>query len=393
MPTRLAAGPEIVAIPGPTVVPERVLRAMHRPMPDIYDGELLEVTDEVFDGLQRLARSAARPFVAISNGHGPWEMALSNTLSRGDKIVVLNCGTFGRVWGEMASFNGVRVEQIDAPPGCADDPDRLAELLAADGEHEIRAVLLVHVDTGSSARNDVAAFRAAIDAAGHPALFMVDAIASLACEPFEMDGWGVDVTIAASQKGLMAPPGLGFVWAGPRALAAHRTADLRTRYWDWTARTEEGPHYLRYCGTPPVSHLYAIRESLRMIDEEGLDARIDRHRVLAGAVHAAVDAWDGLALAVGAPDERAASVTSILCDGIDAEEIRRVTRDEMGVTLGIGLGREPGTSFRIGHMGHVNAPMLLGVLGAVEAALLALGASGQRGVEAAVRSIAADLAV
>ena len=242
MPTRLAAGPEIVAIPGPTVVPERVLRAMHRPMPDIYDGELLEVTDEVFDGLRRLARSAARPFVAISNGHGPWEMALSNTLSRGDKIVVLNCGTFGRVWGEMASFNGVRVEQIDAPPGCADDPDRLAERLAADGEHEIRAVLLVHVDTGSSARNDVAAFRAAIDAAGHPALFMVDAIASLACEPFEMDAWGVDVTIAASQKGLMAPPGLGFVWAGPRALAAHRTADLRTRYWDWTARTEEGPH-------------------------------------------------------------------------------------------------------------------------------------------------------
>lgn len=391
MPVRLAAGPEVVAIPGPTVVPERVLRAMHRPMPDIYDGELLDVTDEVFAGLRRLACTEARPFVAISNGHGPWEMALSNTLSRGDRIVVMNCGTFGRVWGEMASFNGVTVEQIDAAPGRADDPAALAERLAADTRHEIAAVLVVHVDTGSSARNDIPAFRAAIDAADHPALFMVDAIASLGCEPFLMDEWGVDVAIAASQKGLMAPPGLGFCWAGPRAFDAHRTADLRTQYWDWSFRTEEGAHYLRYCGTPPVSHLYAIRESMRMIDEEGLDARFERHRVLAAAVHAAVDAWDGLSLAIEAPDERAGSVTSILCDGVDAEEIRRRTRDLMGVTLGVGLGREPGTSFRIGHMGHVNAPMLLGVLGSVEAALASLGVGDQTGVAAAVRTIAAEL--
>ena len=383
----LAAGPDVVAIPGPSVMPTRVLDAMHRPMPDIYAGELTEVIDEVFDALPGIAGTASRAFVPIGNGHAGWEMALSNTLSRGQLVLVLDCGRFAAVWGEMAEFNGLRVETITAPFGEAIEPSLVEERLAADTGHEIAAVLTVHVDTASSVRNDIPAIRAAIDAAGHPAMFMVDCIASMGCERFEMDEWGVDVTISASQKGLMTPPGVAMVWAGPRALAAHESADLRTRYWDWTYRTETGPYYLRFCGTPPVSHLYGLREALRMIDEEGLEARYARHVRLADAVRAAVRAWSsegGIGFTARHADQRSHAVTSIRTGSIDADALALRCRERFGVTLGVGIGGEPGTSFRIGHMGHVNAPLVLGVLGAVEAALVDIGApTAASGVAAA----------
>ncbi len=377
MPTPIVAGPEIVAIPGPTVVPDRVLAAMRRPMPDIYAGELTEIIDEVFDALPPIARTTSRPFVPIGNGHAAWEMALTNTLSRGDRVLVLDCGRFGAIWGEMASFDGLQVDLITAPIGRAVDPALVEEHLRADTTRSIKAVLTVHVDTASSVRNDIPAIRRAIDAADHPALFMVDCIASLGCERFEMDAWHVDVTVGASQKGLMTPPGVGIVWAGPRALAAHRDADLRTRYWDWTYRTEDGPYYLRFCGTPPVSHLFGLRESLRMIAEEGLEERWVRHRVLADAVRAAVGAWSvegGLSLLAIGATERANSVTTIRTGAIDSIELARICRESMGVTLGVGIGDLADSSFRLGHMGHVNAPMVLGVLGVVEAALGSMGA-------------------
>jgi alanine-glyoxylate transaminase/serine-glyoxylate transaminase/serine-pyruvate transaminase len=232
----LAHGPEIAAIPGPSVIPHRVLQAMARPMPDIYSGDLLPATDELFDVLPGIARTASRAFVAIGNGHAAWEMALSNTLSSGDRVLVLECGMFATVWAEMATFNGLDVEMMVAAPGRAIDPSAVADRLATDTGRRIKAVLLAHVDTASSVRNDVPAIRAALDAADHPALLMVDCIASLGCERYEMDTWGVDVTVGASQKGLMTPPGLGLVWAGERAMAAHPTAGMRTRYWDWTQR-------------------------------------------------------------------------------------------------------------------------------------------------------------
>jgi alanine-glyoxylate transaminase/serine-glyoxylate transaminase/serine-pyruvate transaminase len=385
----LAAGPEIVAIPGPTVVPDRVLSAMHRAMPDIYAGELTDVIDEVFDVLPTIARTTSRAYVPIGNGHAGWEMALTNTLSRGDRVLVLDCGRFAAIWGEMAEFDGIVVEQITAPPGGAIDAAAVEQRLRADRNHSIAAVMTVHVDTASSVRNDIPAIRRAIDAAGHPALFMVDCIASMGCEPYEMDEWGVDVTVAATQKGLMTPPGLAIVWAGPKALAAHPSADLRTRYWDWTYRTEDGPYYLRFCGTPPVTHLFGLREALRMIGEEGLSVRWERHRVLGAAVRAAVDAWttpDGLELFVPRADERANSVTTIRTGGIDALQLARLCREAMGVTLGVGIGDLAGSSFRIGHMGHVNAPMVLGVLGTIEAALTAMDAPvAGSGVAAAAR--------
>ncbi len=395
MPFTLAAGPEIAAIPGPTIVPDRVLSAMHRAMPDIYAGELLTVTDEIYELLPGLARTKSPAFITISNGHGAWAMALSNTLSRGDRVLVLDSGVFAHVWAEMAEFDGLQVETLSAGDGAANDPAAVEERLRADTTRSIKAVLMVHTDTATSARSDVSAVRAALDAADHPALLMVDCIASMGCEQFEMDAWGVDVTLAASQKGLMTPPGLGFVWAGPRALEAHRTADMCTRYWDWTFRLQEGPQYLRFCGTAPVTHIFGFREALRMIEEEGLEARWRRHNVLASAVRAAVEAWsapDGLSLYVARPEHRADSVTTIRTGSIDANVLSAICRDMCGVTLGVGLQHLAGRAFRIAHMGHVSAASMLGVVGVVESALQAMDAPlGGSGVASAAAAIAPAL--
>ena len=387
----LSQGREIVAIPGPSIIPDRVLSAMHRAMPDIYEGDLTTVIDSVWAGLPKVVQTSGRVFVPIGNGHAAWEMALSNTLSRGDHVLVLNCGRFAAIWAEMAEFNGLNVEVMEAEEGFANEPSALEERLRADVDHKIAAVLTVHVDTATSVRNDVPALRRAIDAAGHPALFMVDCIASMGCERFEMDAWGVDVTIAASQKGMMTPPGLGLVWANAKALGAHESADLRTRYWDWTYRSEEGPYYLRFCGTPPVSHLFGLAEALAMMAEEGWEARWERHRVLADGVRAAVDAWStpgGIGFIAQREDQRSDSVTSVTTGSIDAVELRRLCRQQMGVTLGLGIGSDESASFRIGHLVHVNAPAIVGVLGSIETALMSMGAPlGASGVQAATAAL------
>lgn len=397
VPLSMIAGPNLVAIPGPSVVPERVLAAMHRPMPDIYAGELLTIVDEVWERLPGLVRTTtARPFLTIGNGHSTWATAMSNTLSRGDKVLVLECGRFGAVWADMARFDGLDVELLVAERGMAIDPAVVAARLAADPGRAIKAVMLAQTDTASSVRNDIAAIRGVLDTADHPALLMVDGIASIGCERFEMDALGVDVALAASQKGLMTPPGLGLVWAGPRALAAHRRADMRTQYWDWTTRDQAGPMYLRFCGTPPVSLLYGLREALAMIDEEGLDAVWARHQVLADAVRAAVAAWsvpDGIGFHAVHAAERGNSVTTVESGSIDARRLSAVCRDQLGVTLGVGLGDLDGCGFRIAHMGHASPSMVLGVLGVVETALGAMGTPvGGSGVAAAAAVIGSAVA-
>jgi alanine-glyoxylate transaminase/serine-glyoxylate transaminase/serine-pyruvate transaminase len=224
---------------------------------------------------------------------------------------------------------------------------------------------------------------------------MVDGIASIGCEPFEMDAWGVDVTVGASQKGLMVPPGLGMVWAGERALEAHETAGLRSGYWDWTARRDPSVHYLRYCGTPPVGHLYGLHEALTMIGDEGLDVVWRRHAVFGQAVRAAVEAWSAsttLELNVLDPDARSNSVTTILTGTIDPDRLRAVCEQQAGLTLGVALHPFDGRAFRIGHMGHLNPPTILGTLGTIEAALLALGERvTDSGVAAAARVIGAAM--
>lgn len=393
----LRHGRPLVAIPGPSVVPDRVLAAMSRPMPNIYEGDLVALSESILAELPAIARTRGPAFIAIANGHGAWEMALTNTLSRGERVLVLESGRFAPGWGEMARTLGIEVETLRGRPGRAVDPAAVEERLRADRGHAIKALLVVQVDTASSVLNDIAAIRRAIDAAGHPALLMVDCIASLACAPFEMDAWGVDVTVGGSQKGLMVPPGLGFTWASEKALAAHRHADLRTAYWDWTKRLEEKAHYWRYCGTPPVSHLYALREALDMLADEGLENAWARHAALAAAVHAAVAAWahpEGLGFHVVVPAERAPSVTTVRTGSIDPRRLRRLCEEQAGLTLGVGLGEEfEDSAFRIGHMGHLNPPMILGALGTIEAALVALDAPmGGSGAAAAAASLGGVMA-
>ncbi len=361
-------------------------------MPNIYDGELVDVSTRVLDRLPAIAGTSGHAFVAISNGHGAWEMAISNTLSRNDTVLVLESGRFARGWGEMAAASGVTVETLSGNDRGPVEPAAVTDRLRADTAHSIKAVLVVQTDTATSVRNDVAALRRAIDAAEHPALFMVDCIASMGCERYEMDAWGVDVTVAASQKGLMTPPGLGFVWANDKAIAAHQTADLRSGYFDWTARINSHAHYQLYAGTPPTSHLFALHEALDIIDEEGgLEAVWARHRVMAEAVWAAVDAWSsefGLECNIVDPQHRSYAVTTVRTGVVDADRLREICEDGAGLTVGLGIG-DLGPNIRIGHMGHLSPPMLLGTLGTIEAALIAMDAPiGGSGVAAAAASLA-----
>jgi alanine-glyoxylate transaminase/serine-glyoxylate transaminase/serine-pyruvate transaminase len=395
---KLNRGRHLLSIPGPSVIPDRVLSAMQRAMPNIYEGALVEMSTGILAELPSLARTTGPGFIAIANGHGAWDMALSNTLSRGDKVLVLESGHFAVGWGRQAAMMGLEVDTMPAGPRNAVDPAAVEARLRADKSHTIKAILVVQIDTASSVWNDIAAIRKAIDAAGHPALYMVDCIASLMCVPYEMDAWGVDVTVGGAQKGLMVPPGLGFTWANAKALAAHETADLRTSYWDWTRRLSDESHYWRYSGTPPISHLYAMREALDMIAEEGMENIWARHRVFADAVRAAITAWatpGGVEFNVIDPAYRSDSVTTVLTGAIDATRMRAICDAQGGLTLGIGLGDEfAGRAFRIGHMGHLNPPMVLGTLATAEAALVAMDAPlGSSGAAAAARAIAQHLDV
>lgn len=397
----LAAGRSYLAIPGPSVVPDRVLRAMHRAAPNIYGGELHDLTRRVSQDLCAVARTAGHVAMYIGNGHAAWEAANANLFSRGDRALVPAMGLFGNSWARHATGMGVDVEVIDFGRSAAADPDRIEAALRSDRAGRIRAVLLTHVDTASSVRSDIAAVRAAIDAAGHPALLAVDAIASLGCDELQTDAWGVDVLLAASQKGLMTPPGMAFVWMNERALARTAASDLRTPYWDWRSRIAPEEYWQNFFGTAPTHHLYGLGEALDMIlRDEGLAAVVARHERLARAVWAAVDAWGtdhpGIALNVADPAARSRAVTSVRVTAPLAARLRHWCESQAGVTLGIGLGMatpdDPAAEgwLRIAHMGHVNAHMTLGVLGVIEAGMTALGIPfGAGGVAAAARVVAA----
>src|SRR5262245_47843624 len=281
----VSRGRQFLSIPGPTNVPDEVLAAMQRPAIDIYSGEMIGVTDSCLKDLSAIFRTKGLTYIYAANGHGGWEAALTNVLSRGDVVLALESGRFAIGWGEMARMLGVEVEVLRGDWRRAVDPAALEERLKRDRAHTIKAVLAVQIDTASGVVNDIAAIRRAMDAAGHPALLMVDAVASLGCMPFEMDAWGVDVAMSGSQKGLMTPPGLAFVAANARARKVHETAGLRTLYWDWSFREGE-IHYQKYCGTPPEHLLFGLRKALDLLLAEGLDAAIRRHALLAEATRA-----------------------------------------------------------------------------------------------------------
>jgi alanine-glyoxylate transaminase/serine-glyoxylate transaminase/serine-pyruvate transaminase len=390
----VANGRQFLSIPGPTNIPDAVLQAMHRPAIDIYSGDMVELTRTLLEDLPKLFRTSGRTFIYAANGHGGWEAAVSNVLSRGETVLVLESGVFAVGWGDMARMMGIKVEVLKGDWRRAVDPAAVAQRLAADAAHEIKAILVVQIDTASSVVNDIAAIRRAIDSVDHPALLMVDCVAALGCMPFDMDGWKVDVAMSGSQKGLMTPPGLAFVAANERALAAHQKSDLRTRYWDWTFRMGE-VHYHKYGGTPPQHLLFALRKAMDMLFAEGLDRAARRHALLAEATRRAVGKWaegGALALNITEPAERSNSVTTVLMSGREPKPLLDYCRAHCGVVVGVGIGELSGKAFRIAHMGHINAPMMFGVLGAIEMGLAALGIPhGSGGVQAAIDYLAREV--
>ena len=390
------AGREFLAIPGPTVIPDEVLRAMHRPAIDIYSGELLGITDSLMKDLPTLFGTKGRAYIYISNGHGAWEGALTNVLSKGDKVLVLESGRFAVGWGDFAARLGVEVETLKGDWRRAVRPEEVEARLKQDTKGEIKAILVTQVDTASGVGNDIEAIGKAIKAANHKALYMVDVVASLGCVPFDMDAWGVDVAVSGSQKGLMTPPGLGFAAANDRAREIHKKAGLRTPYWDWSSRDGE-LHYNRYAGTAPMHLMFGLRQALNMLFEEGLENVFKRHELLSDAVRAAVGKWtEGQALTfnIEEPEERSNTVTTVLMKDPELlKSFREFCNKKCGVVIGAGIGDLSGKAFRIAHMGHVNAPMVLGVLGVAEVALNALNIPhGAGGTEAAIKSLGASVA-
>ncbi|QDC10596.1 aminotransferase class V-fold PLP-dependent enzyme [Oceanicola sp. D3] len=394
----LANGREYLAIPGPSVMPDRVLQAMHRGAPNIYEGALADMVDAMVPDLKAVARTQHNAAIYICNGHGAWEAALTNVLSRGEKVLALCTGRFTHGWADVAEKLGAEAERLDFGSQGTVDEAAFAEAIAADKDHKIKAVLVAHVDTATSIRNDIKALRDILDKAGHPALLCVDCIASLACDVFEMDAWGVDLMVAASQKGLMTPPGLGFVFFNDRAAEARAKADMTTLYWDWTPRADPQFFYQYFGGTAPTHHLFGLREALNMIHEEGLENVWERHRRLSGAVWAAIEAWGQggpLRFNVEDPGLRSHAVTALSIGRDHGTRLRHWLAENTGVTLGIGLGMyrrddpEGNGFFRIGHMGHLNTHMVLGALGSIEAGFSALGIDHGRGaLEAAARACA-----
>ncbi|MBT5265728.1 MAG: aminotransferase class V-fold PLP-dependent enzyme [Rhodospirillaceae bacterium] len=377
-------GNDFLSVPGPTNIPYQILNAMNRPAIDFSGPEFIATSKACLSDVRRLFRTESMVFVYSANGHGAWEAALSNTLSPGDKALVPQTGNFSASWQDMAEALGIIIEITENDWRHAIDPELVRERLAADTNHEIKAVLMVHTDTATSVTSDIPAMRAAMDAAKHPALLVVDTIASLGTVEFRMDDWGVDVAIAASQKGLMMPPGLGLVAASPKALKASENTTMPRRYWDWISRMDT-QHYRAFCGTAPEHMIFGLCESIRMLDEETMEGAFARHARLAEAVRRAVGVWaegsDGaIELNALVPAERANSVTTIrFGEGIDGIRFRETVRERFQVSLGGGLGMMFGKAFRIGHMGNLNEPMVLATLSAAEASLGICGIPHGRG--------------
>jgi alanine-glyoxylate transaminase / serine-glyoxylate transaminase / serine-pyruvate transaminase len=381
------AGRHFLHIPGPSPLPDRILRAMDTPIIDHRGPEFQKLAKGVLEGIKTIFKTANPVIIYTATGTGAWEAALVNTLSPGDRVLMVETGQFATLWKKMAEKLGLKPEFIETDWRIGADPKAIEAKLREDKRHEIKAVCVLHNETSTGCLSPIDEIRKAIDAAGHPALFMVDTVASLGCMPFEMDKWGIDVAMSGSQKGLMTPPGLGFVAANDRAREVHKKANLRTPYWDWTER-EGSEHYRKYAGTAPVHLLFALRKAIDMLHVEGLENAFLRHRLLAEAVRRAVAAWSEgqvLGFNIAEANERSNTVTTVTLNGFDPAALQRYCKDKCGVVLGTGIGDLSGQAFRIAHMGHVNAPMILGTLGVIEVGLNALNIPhGKGGTEAAI---------
>jgi alanine-glyoxylate transaminase/serine-glyoxylate transaminase/serine-pyruvate transaminase len=364
---------------------------MSRPALEYAGPEFTKLSKGVHNDLKKLFKTSAEVFIYAANGHGAWEAALVNTLCPGDTVLVPETGQFSHSWSLMAESLQIKSMYMPGNWRTGIDPQEVEQVLREDTKHKIKAVLMVHTDTATSVTSNVPGVRKAIDAAKHPALFMVDTIASLVNTEYHMDEWGVDVTIAACQKGMMVAPGISFTAANDKAREAGKISTMPRNYWNWQTRRGD-IHYTWYCGTGPINSIFGIREALDMIFEETIEGAYKRHQRLADAVRAAVSVW-GLGgkfeLNALLKEQQANGVTTILIDdAINIEDLHVLCRDKFNVSLGYGLGKLNGKSFRIGHMGYVNEPMVLGALGCIEAAFQMLGYDhGKGGVQAAIESL------
>ncbi|MDH4192033.1 MAG: aminotransferase class V-fold PLP-dependent enzyme [Betaproteobacteria bacterium] len=382
------SGRHYLQIPGPTNVPDRVLRAIDMPTMDHRGPEFGGMGLEILDGLRSVFQTRQPVVIYPASGTGAWEAALVNTLSPGDRVLMFETGQFASLWSKMATRLGLQVEIVATDWRRGVDPALVLAKLKEDRGHAVRAVCVVHNETSTGVTSRIGEIRAAIDAADHPALYMVDTISSLASIDYRHDEWGVDVTVAGSQKGLMLPPGLSFNCASEKALAASRAARLPKSYWSWDemlASNKTG--FFPY--TPATNLLYGLREALRMLHEEGLQNVFARHARHAEATRRAVRAWD-LELVCAVPAEYSNSLTAILMpQGHDADALRKTILDAYDMSLGTGLGRLAGKVFRIGHLGDFNDLTLVGTLAGVEMGLaLARVPHRHGGVQAAIDYLA-----
>jgi len=372
------SGRHFLQIPGPSNVPDRILRAIDNPTMDHRGPDFADLGLECLDGIKRVFKTESPVVIYPASGTGAWEAALVNTLSPGDRVLMFETGQFATLWNELATRIGLVPEFIEGDWRGGADAAAIEARLKEDAGHEIKAVCVVHNETSTGAVTNVPAVRAALDAAGHPALLMVDTISSLASIDYRHDEWGVDVTVSGSQKGLMLPPGLSFNALSAKALKVNETAGLARAYWDWKpmiANNETG--YFPY--TPATNLLYGLKEALAMLFEEGLENVFARHDRYAEATRRAVQAW-GLEILCNNPAEYSSVLTAVMVpDGIDADHVRAVILDNFDMSLGTGLGKVKGKIFRIGHLGDFNDLTLVGTLGGVEMGLEIAGVPHQKG--------------
>jgi len=382
------SGRHFLQIPGPTNVPDRILRAIDRPTIDHRGPEFAALAKNVIAGMKRLFRTAGHVVIFPSSGTGAWEAALVNTLSPGDRVLAFETGQFAALWRVMAERLGLVVDFIPTDWRHPVEPDEVEARLTADKAHRIKAVMIVHNETSTGVTSDVAAIRRALDRARHPALLLVDAISSLGASDVRHDDWGIDVTIAGAQKGLMLPPGLGFNAISAKALAASKSAKLPRAYWDWQPMLAAGETG-SFPFTPATNLLFGLGEAVAMLEEEGLDNVFMRHDRLAEATRRAVASW-GLDTVCAVPSAHSSALTAVMLpSGHDADAFRRTVLDRFDMSLGAGLGKVAGKVFRIGHLGWFNELTLMGTLAGVEMGLAVAGVPHRRGgVEAAMSHLA-----
>ena len=384
------AGKHFLQIPGPSNVPDRVLRAIAQPTIDHRGPEFAQLTLGIFDKLQSVFNTESPILIYPASGTGGWESSLLNTLCPGDKVLAFETGHFATLWKNVAVKLGLEVNWVEGDWRQGIDEDVVQQHLIEDQSHQIKAVLAVHTETSSGATSDIKKIRKAIDAAGHPALYMVDAVSSLACTELRHDDWGIDVTISASQKGLMLPPGLCFNAVSEKALAASKGSTFLHSYWSWDSMLNLNKQgYFPY--TPSTNLLYGLDEALSMLLDEGLANVFARHRRLAYATQLAVAGWGLENLCVN-PEEYSNSTTAVLMpEGHDADALRKIILEKFNMSLGMGLGKVKGTVFRIGHIGDFNELMMAGTLSGVEMGLsIARVPHAKGGVNAALEFLASS---